>query len=84
VKCSCSGFGAVLDDERKVARKPTNFTAWSLSLCELRWQRCRFGRLLVSRIVAGNDRTRTLAEILTRTSCGSGREFTSTWWRGID
>ena len=27
VKCSCSGFGAVLDDERKVAGKRTYFTA---------------------------------------------------------
>jgi hypothetical protein len=27
VKCSCSGFGAVLDDERKVARKRAYFTA---------------------------------------------------------
>ena len=27
VKCSCSGFGAVLDDERKVAGKRNYFTA---------------------------------------------------------
>ena len=27
VKCSCSGFGAVLDDERKVAGKRDYFTA---------------------------------------------------------
>jgi hypothetical protein len=27
VKCLCSGFGAVLDDERKVAGKRTYFTA---------------------------------------------------------
>jgi hypothetical protein len=26
VKCSCSGFGAVLDDERKAAGKRTYFT----------------------------------------------------------
>ena len=88
MKGSCSRFGAVLDDERKVARKPTNFTAWSSSLCELRWQRCRFGRLLVSRIVAGNDRARTLTGILTRWPRGSGRRtggrFTSTRWRGVD
>jgi hypothetical protein len=54
---------------------------WS-SLCEPRWQRCRFRRLLVSRIVAGNNRTRTLTGILTRWSRGSGRrsggQFTST------
>src|SRR6266404_6694102 len=33
---------------------------WSSSLCEPRWQRCRFGRLLVSRIVARNDPARTV------------------------
>jgi hypothetical protein len=27
VECSCSGFGAVLDDERKVAGKRNYFTA---------------------------------------------------------
>jgi hypothetical protein len=27
VKCSCSGFGAVVDDERKVAGKRNYFTA---------------------------------------------------------
>ena len=27
VKCSCSGFGAVLDDERKVVGKRDYFTA---------------------------------------------------------
>jgi hypothetical protein len=27
VKCSCSGFGAVLDDERNVAGKRNYFTA---------------------------------------------------------
>ena len=27
VKCSCSGLGAVLDDERKVVGKRTYFTA---------------------------------------------------------
>ena len=27
VKCSCSGFGAVVDDERKVAGKPNYSTA---------------------------------------------------------
>ena len=27
VKCSCSGFGVVLDDERKVAGKRNYFTA---------------------------------------------------------
>ena len=56
-------------------------TAWS-ALCEPRWQRCRFGRLLVSRIIAGDDRTRTLIGVLTRWSRGkrrsSGREFTTT------
>ena len=61
---------------------------WSSSLCEPRWQKCRFGRLLVSRIVAGNDRTRTLTGILTSWSRGSGRrsggQFTSTRWRGIN
>ena len=61
---------------------------WSSSLCEPRWQRCRFGRLLVSRIVAGNDRPRTLTGILTSWSRGSGRrsggQFTSTRWRGIN
>jgi hypothetical protein len=46
--------------------------SWSSSLCEPRWQRCRFGRLLVSRIVARNDRTRTLTGILTSWSRGSG------------
>jgi hypothetical protein len=52
------------------------------SLCEPRWHRCRFRRLLVSWIVAGNDRERTLTGILTRWSRGSGRrsegQFTST------
>ena len=61
---------------------------WSSSLCEPRWQRCRFGRLLVSRIIAGNDRARTLTGILTSWSRGSGRrsggQFTSTRWRGIN
>ena len=56
---------------------------WS-SLCEPRWQR----RLLVSRIVAGNDRTRTLTVILTRWSRGSDRrsggQFTSTRRRRIN
>jgi len=33
--------------------------------------RCRFGRLLVSRIVAGNDRTRTLTRILTSWTRGA-------------
>src|SRR6266481_8449542 len=60
---------------------------WS-SLCEPRWQKRRFGRLLVSRIVAGNDRTRTLTGILTSWSRGSGSrsggQFTSTRWRGIN
>jgi hypothetical protein len=50
--------------------------------------RCRFGRLLVSRIVAGNDRARTLTGILTRWSRGIGRrsggQFTSARWRGIN
>jgi len=27
VECSCSRFGAVLEDERKVTGKPTYFTA---------------------------------------------------------
>jgi hypothetical protein len=61
---------------------------WSSSLCEPRWERCRIGRLLVSRIVAGNDRARTLTGILTRRPRGSGRRsggrFTSTRWRGIN
>ena len=51
-------------------------------------QRCRFGRLLVSRIVAGNDRSRTLTGILTSWRRGSGRrssgQFTRTRRRGIN
>ena len=35
---------------------------WSL-LCEPRWQKRRFGRLLVSWIVAGNDRARALTRV---------------------
>jgi hypothetical protein len=89
VKCSCSGFSAVIVDERKVAGKRNYILQpWWSSLCEPRWQRCRFGRLLVSRIVAGNDRPRTLTGILTSWSRESGRrsggQFTSTWWRGIN
>ena len=61
---------------------------WSSLLCEPRWQKCRFGRLLVSRIIAGDDRARMLTGILTRWSRGSGRrsggQFTSTRWRGIN
>jgi hypothetical protein len=48
----------------------------------------RFGRLLVSGIVALNDRPRTLTGILTGWSRGSGRrsggQFTSARWRGIN
>jgi hypothetical protein len=88
VKSSCSGFGAVLDDEWKAAGSVLILQPWSSSLCEPRWQRRRFGRLLVSRIVARNDRTRTLTGILTSWSRGgvrrSGGEFTSTRWRGIN
>src|SRR6266446_4779590 len=50
---------------------------WSSSLCEPRWQKRRFGRLLVSRTVGGNDRTRTLTGILTSWSRGSGRRSAS-------
>jgi hypothetical protein len=46
------------------------------------WHRCRFG-LLVSWIVAGNDRTRTLTGIRTSWTRRSGRQFTSTRRRGI-
>ena len=49
---------------------------------------CTARQLLVSRIVAGNDRTRTLTGILISWSRGSGRrsggQFASTRWRGID
>ena len=81
-------LGAVLDDEEKVAGEAYLFySRGRRRYVSLDGERCRFGRVLVSRIVAGNDRTRTLAEILTRTSCGSGRRsgggFTSTRWRGV-
>ena len=57
-------------------------TAVASVLCEPGWQRCRFGWLLVSWIIAGDDRTRRLTDILTSWSRGngrrSGREFTAT------
>jgi hypothetical protein len=34
VKCLCSGLGAVLDDERKVAGSVLMLQPWSSSLCE--------------------------------------------------
>jgi hypothetical protein len=82
MKCSCSGFGAVLEVDRKVVGRLLILQPWSSSLCEPRWQRCRFGWLLVSRIIAGDDGMRTLADILTSWSRGNGRrsggQFTAT------